>query len=112
MTRPSGRPAHAAVVVVGAGLAGLNAARELTTAGVDVAVVEGANDAAVVAGARFAAVVQPFLAGVFGHPELATSRRYADAGDHRDTPSIQGALVSGRRAAQDVLARLPGFKRQ
>lgn len=27
-------------------------------------------------------------------------------GDHRDTPSIQGALVSGRRAADAVLARL------
>ena len=29
------------------------------------------------------------------------------AGDHRDTASIQGALVSGRRAAQAVLADLP-----
>ncbi len=28
------------------------------------------------------------------------------AGDHRDTPSTQGALVSGRRAAQAVLAHL------
>lgn len=28
------------------------------------------------------------------------------AGDHRDTPSIQGALVSGRRAARAVRARL------
>jgi predicted NAD/FAD-dependent oxidoreductase len=27
-------------------------------------------------------------------------------GDHRDTSSIQGALVSGRRAAQAVLAVL------
>ena len=30
------------------------------------------------------------------------------AGDHRDTASIQGALVSGRRAADAVLARLSG----
>jgi hypothetical protein len=30
------------------------------------------------------------------------------AGDHRDTPSIQGALVSGERVAADVLARLRG----
>jgi predicted NAD/FAD-dependent oxidoreductase len=29
-------------------------------------------------------------------------------GDHRDTPSIQGALVSGRRAARAVLADLNG----
>ena len=29
------------------------------------------------------------------------------AGDHRDTPSTQGALVSGRRAAEAVLASLP-----
>lgn len=28
------------------------------------------------------------------------------AGDHRDTPSIQGALVSGRRAAASVIRRL------
>ena len=28
-------------------------------------------------------------------------------GDHRDTPSIQGAMVSGHRAAQAVLADLP-----
>ncbi len=28
------------------------------------------------------------------------------AGDHRDTPSIQGALVSGRRAARTAMARL------
>ena len=27
-------------------------------------------------------------------------------GDHRDTPSIQGALVSGRRGATAVLAHL------
>jgi predicted NAD/FAD-dependent oxidoreductase len=27
-------------------------------------------------------------------------------GDHRDTSSIQGALVSGRRAAAEVLADL------
>jgi phytoene dehydrogenase-like protein len=30
------------------------------------------------------------------------------AGDHRDTPSQQGALVSGRRAAEAVLAALGG----
>jgi predicted NAD/FAD-dependent oxidoreductase len=28
------------------------------------------------------------------------------AGDHRDTASIQGAMVSGRRAADAVLAHL------
>ena len=28
------------------------------------------------------------------------------AGDHRDTPSVQGALVSGRRTGQAVLAHL------
>jgi predicted NAD/FAD-dependent oxidoreductase len=28
------------------------------------------------------------------------------AGDHRDTASIQGAMVSGRRTAQAVLNRL------
>jgi glycine/D-amino acid oxidase-like deaminating enzyme len=34
------------------------------------------------------------------------SRRLFVAGDHRDTGSIQGALVSGTRAAQAVLRRL------
>ena len=28
-------------------------------------------------------------------------------GDHRDTPSIQGALYSGRRVAESILANLP-----
>ena len=46
-------------------------------------------------------------------PPLATLRRPVRmgdglyvCGDHRDTASIQGALVSGRRAAQSVLADL------
>ncbi|MBS41896.1 MAG: amine oxidase [Nocardioides sp.] len=46
-----------------------------------------------------------------GHPPPLRERRpvtVADGlhvcGDHRDTPSIQGALVSGRRAARAVLA--------
>jgi monoamine oxidase len=34
------------------------------------------------------------------------SERLFVAGDHRDTASIQGALVSGRRAATAVLVRL------
>ena len=41
-------------------------------------------------------------------PTLARDVRLADGvfvcGDHRDTASIQGALVSGRRTAQAVLA--------
>ena len=43
-------------------------------------------------------------------PPLGDLRRPVDlgdgryvAGDHRDTPSIQGAMVSGRRAAAAVL---------
>jgi hypothetical protein len=49
----------------------------------------------------------PFLAA--GQPLARPVRlgpgRYV-CGDHRDTPSIQGALVSGRRAARTVLADL------
>lgn len=37
---------------------------------------------------------------------VALADRLVVAGDHRDTPSIQGALVSGRRAADAVLADL------
>lgn len=43
MTPHDTPPTHADVVVVGAGLAGLNAARELVRAGVDVVVLEGAE---------------------------------------------------------------------
>lgn len=44
-----------------------------------------------------------------GHPvrrDVALGDGLFVAGDHRDTPSTQGALVSGRRAAQAVLAHL------
>jgi phytoene dehydrogenase-like protein len=42
---------------------------------------------------------------------VALSDRLFVAGDHRDTASIQGALVSGRRAASAVLAQFAGFGR-
>lgn len=41
----------------------------------------------------------------FRQPVRAGAGLYV-CGDHRDTPSIQGALVSGRRAAEAVLADL------
>ncbi|MEV3922799.1 NAD(P)/FAD-dependent oxidoreductase [Actinomadura coerulea] len=41
------------------------------------------------------------------HPVRIHRGRYV-CGDHRDTGSIQGALVSGRRAAEAALADLPG----
>jgi phytoene dehydrogenase-like protein len=41
----------------------------------------------------------------FARPVRLAPGRYV-CGDHRDTPSIQGALVSGRRAASAVLADL------
>jgi glycine/D-amino acid oxidase-like deaminating enzyme len=41
----------------------------------------------------------------FRSPVRVGGRRYV-CGDHRDTSSIQGALVSGRRAAEAVLADL------
>ena len=37
---------------------------------------------------------------------VRTAGGFYVAGDHRDTSSIQGALVSGRRAAQAVLKDL------
>ncbi|GAA4874052.1 FAD-dependent oxidoreductase [Saccharopolyspora cebuensis] len=86
--------ASAEVVVVGAGLAGLAAARHLHRAGVAVRVCEAAERV----GGRVATdeVDLPVRLG---------SGRYV-CGDHRDTPSIRGALVSGRRAARAVLADL------
>jgi predicted NAD/FAD-dependent oxidoreductase len=38
-------------------------------------------------------------------PVRVAPGRYV-CGDHRDTPSVQGALVSGQRAAAAVLADL------
>jgi Flavin containing amine oxidoreductase len=43
---------------------------------------------------------------------VALSERLFVAGDHRDTASIQGALVSGRRAATAVLVQLTGSGRE
>lgn len=42
-----------------------------------------------------------------GAPVRLAPGRYV-CGDHRDTPPIQGALVSGRRGAAAVLADLTG----
>lgn len=47
----------------------------------------------------------PAPMGSVRKPVRLDDGRYV-AGDHRDTPSIQGALVSGRRAARAVLADL------
>jgi hypothetical protein len=41
---------------------------------------------------------------------VALSDRLFVTGDHRDTASIQGALVSGRRTARVVLAQLVGAR--
>ncbi len=60
----------------------------------------------------------PIPAALPAHPPGQPLRRRVDlgggvflAGDHRDTPSIQGALVSGRRAADAALAYLSGPQR-
>jgi glycine/D-amino acid oxidase-like deaminating enzyme len=50
---------------------------------------------------------RPACGRAAGPPGTARPGRYV-CGDHRDTPSIQGALVSGRRAADAVLADLRG----
>ncbi len=47
-----------------------------------------------------------FPAGRPLRSEVALGDGLFVAGDHRDTPSQQGALVSGRRAAEAVLASL------
>jgi predicted NAD/FAD-dependent oxidoreductase len=43
--------------------------------------------------------------GTLRQPARLTETLFV-AGDHRDTPSVQGALVSGRRAARGVLREL------
>ncbi|PVZ08991.1 NAD(P)/FAD-dependent oxidoreductase [Actinomycetospora cinnamomea] len=50
------------------------------------------------------AAVPPTPAGL-RHP-VSLGEGLFVAGDHRDTPSVQGALVSGRRTAQEALAYL------
>ncbi|HSK58571.1 MAG TPA: hypothetical protein VK935_05905, partial [Actinomycetospora sp.] len=54
------------------------------------------------------AAVPPTPAGL-QHP-VALGDGLFVAGDHRDTPSVQGALVSGRRSAQAALAGLAGTR--
>lgn len=124
----SGSP-RADVIVVGAGLAGLCAALHLLEAGVQVEVLEASDDVGgrvrtnAVDGLRLdrgfqlynpaypesrrmldhaALGLRPYLAGESG----MGAEGIVMAGEHRDTSSIQGAMVSGRRAAQAVLARL------
>jgi phytoene dehydrogenase-like protein len=77
-------PCRAEVVVVGAGPAGLCAACRLAAAGVEVLVLEASETV----GCRVATDV---------------------TGDHRDTRSVQGTMVSGRRAATPVLRVRQGW---
>jgi predicted NAD/FAD-dependent oxidoreductase len=82
------------VLVVGAGLAGLRCARVLGEPGHAVVVLDEAADALPAQAAPYSAT-RPVRVG-----ELVVR------GDHRDTGSIQGSLVSGQRAAEAVLAAL------
>jgi hypothetical protein len=50
-------------------------------------------------------VTAPPPPGVLRKPVKLSGTLFV-AGDHRDTPSLQGALVSGRRAARAVLREL------
>ena len=81
---------EATVVEVGAGL------RRYTKRGVDVTCTYAEE---VLPPKCCGAVLVPW-------PNRLRAGRYV-CGDHRDTGSIQGALVSGRRAAEAVLADLP-----
>jgi hypothetical protein len=56
--------------------------------------------------AEIRAALPAFRAGWPVRREVALGDGIFVAGDHRDTPSSQGALVSGRRAAEAVLAHL------
>jgi hypothetical protein len=56
--------------------------------------------------AEVAHALPAFPAGTPLRREVALGDGLFVAGDHRDTPSQQGALVSGRRAAHAVLAHL------
>ncbi|WP_300014039.1 NAD(P)/FAD-dependent oxidoreductase [Pseudonocardia sp.] len=56
--------------------------------------------------AQVRAALPAFRAGRPVRRDVALGDGLFVAGDHRDTPSTQGALVSGRRAAQAVLREL------
>lgn len=76
--------AHHEVLIVGAGLAGLCCARRLTAAGVGCLVLEASD-------------------GV-GVRDVRVRQGLYVCGGHRDNASINGAMESGRRAADAVLA--------
>ncbi len=81
------------VLIVGGGLAGLCCARRLRGAGVTCRVLE-ASDA--VGGRARTDRMDGFL--------FDRGFQVLLCGDYLDTASIQGAMVSGRRAAEEILS--------
>ena len=110
------------VLVIGAGLAGLQCARVLARGGRTVQVVEASDDIGgrvrtdVLDGFRCDRgfqLLNPAYPDAKSQLDLRALMvrkqiRFGDGlyvcGDHRDTASIQGALVSGRRTAEVILA--------
>jgi cation diffusion facilitator CzcD-associated flavoprotein CzcO len=121
----AGRVMHD-VVIVGAGLAGLCCARQLTARGVDVLLLAASDG---IGGRIRTDVVNGFLLDrglqvlLTSYPEAQetlairpcprcaratgslAARGYV-CGDHRDNASIQGAMVSGRRGVDAVMEDL------
>jgi monoamine oxidase len=93
------------VVVVGGGLAGLSAARDLMLGGADVVCLEarerpgGRVFAAPLAGGRLAQAVGP----LHGRHEPPF---YVAGSDHRVAGFMEGAVRTGRAAAAAALGRL------
>ena len=102
----SGLPPRADVVVVGAGLAGLAAARRLSDCGVDMTLLEASDAVGGRARTDRADTLPAMLPPLTLRQPVALGDGLFVAGDHRDPASIQGVLVSGRRAADAVLRYL------
>ena len=99
------------VIIVGEGLAGLCCARHLQQQGVEYLILEKSDGVGAWRHLRTCRILPALprqLPPALAEPErpVRWQANLYVCGDHRDNASIQGAMVSGRRAAEAVIRDL------